>query len=345
MTGALASVVAGSAVGLPRIGYGAAALGNLFSEVDDDTAAATVSAAWDAGVRHFDVAPHYGLGLAERRLGRSLARYPRDEFVVSTKAGRLLLPSPETADRRDDMGFDVPADVRRVWDLSEEGIRRSLDESLGRMGLDRVDVLYLHDPEEAVTAERSLDDVLNEALPALSALRDEGTVRAVGVGSKSVPALLAAVRSGRIDVVMVAGRYTLLEQPALAELLPECRERGVEVVAAGVFNSGALAQAIPSPDAPYEYGSMPDGVYRRVLALAESCAAHGSDLPTAALAFPFLHPAVTSVVVGARSPEQVTDTLARCATPVPRALWEALGRDGLLPAAALPEVPPRHDAA
>lgn len=321
-----------SRVELPAFGFGAAALGNLFTAVDDATAAATVDAAWDAGVRHFDVAPHYGLGLAERRLGAGLAERPRDEYVLSTKVGRLLRPSPETADQTDDQGFAVPADLRRVWDSSEAGIRASLAESLERMGLDRVDVLYLHDPEEAGAP---LTEVLAEALPALAQLRDEGVVRAVGVGSKSIEALLAAVRSGLIDVIMLAGRYTLLEQPALAELLPACLEHEVQVVDVGVYNSGALAVAQPRPDLHYEYGPMPDAIYRRLLALAEVCGRHGVELPTAAVHFPLRHPAVATVLLGARSPAQLQSNVRRWAASVPAALWPELSALGLLEAEAV----------
>ena len=319
-----------SRLGLPAFGYGAAALGNLFSPLDDETAAATVDAAWNAGIRHFDVAPHYGLGLAERRIGAALAQRPRGEYVLSTKVGRLLRPSPETAGQLDDMGFAVPADVRRVWGLSEAGLRASLAESLERMGVAHVDVLYLHDPEEAVRPGRSIDDVLAEALPALARMRDEGLVRAVGVGSKSVDALAAAVRSQYIDVVMVAGRYTLLEQPAAVDLLPQCLAHGVEVVAVGVYNSGALAQARPQPDLFYEYGPMPDDVYRQVLRLAEECEREGSDLPTAAVHFPLRHPAVSSVLVGARTPEQLLENVARFDRQVPDDVWVALQKRGLL---------------
>jgi D-threo-aldose 1-dehydrogenase len=314
-----------SALGLPALGFGAAALGNLFTELSDETARATVDAAWDAGIRAFDVAPHYGLGLAERRLGSALADRPRDEMLVSTKVGRLLRPSPETAHLQDD-GFAVPADVRRVWDASEHGIRASLDESLQRMGLDRVDLLFLHDPEDYDQAGS-----LATGLPALAKLRDEGLVRGIGVGTKSLDTLRAAVRTGLIDVVMLAGRYTLLEQPALAELLPECLEAGVEVVAVGVYNSGALSSASPSRDLPYEYGAMPDEVHTRILRLAQVCRDHGVELPTAALHYPLRHPAVTSVMIGARTPEQIDENVRRFSAEVPEALWTDLAEQGLAP--------------
>ena len=311
---------------LSRLGFGAATLGNLYAEVDDDLARSVVDAAWDAGLRYFDVAPHYGLGLAERRLGLALAGRPRDAYVLSTKVGRLLEPSPGTAGRHDD-GFLVPADLRRVWDASEAGVRRSLAESCARMGVDRVDVAYLHDPEEHVPTGGSLAAVLDEGLGALARLRDEGVLDAVGVGSKSVVALLAAVRTGLVDVVMVAGRYTLLEQPAAAELLPLCRERGVQVVAASVLNSGALAQDEPGDGLHYEYGPVPPAVLARVRRLADLARAHGTSLPTAALQFPLRHPAVGTVVLGAESAAQVRQNVERFAEVVPDGFWDAVAAD------------------
>jgi D-threo-aldose 1-dehydrogenase len=269
------------------------------------------------------VAPHYGLGLAERRLGLALAGRPREAYVLSTKVGRLLEPSPGTAGRQDD-GFLVPADLRRVWDASEAGVRRSLAESCARLGVERVDVAFLHDPEEHVTARGSLADVLDEGLGALGRLRAEGVVGAVGVGSKSVDALLAAVRTGLVDVVMVAGRYTLLEQPAAAELLPACLEAGVQVVAASVLNSGALAEDEPRAELHYEYGAVPPAVLERARQLAGLARRHGTSLPTAALQFPLRHPAVTTLVLGAESAEQVRQNLARLAEDVPGSFWDAL---------------------
>ena len=315
---------------IPALGYGAAALGNLYRAIGDDEARALVDAAWAVGIRHFDVAPHYGLGLAESRLGQALATRPRSEYLLSTKVGRLLEPSPETAHQLDD-SFVVPAGLRRVWDTSEAGLRRSLAASRERIGIDRVDIAYLHDPEENVPAGGTLEGVLAEALPALARLREEGVVSAVGVGSKSTEALLAAVRTGLMDVAMVAGRYTLLEQPAAAELLPACLDLGVRVVAVGVYNSGALSQDVPRPDLPYEYGPMPPAVLDRIRRLANVCHRHGTTLPTAALQFPLRHPAVAGIVIGAQSADQVRQNADRYAAAVPEVLWaelaEAFGPD------------------
>lgn len=303
-------------------GLGCADLGNLYAPLTDADARAVLDAAWDAGVRLFDTAPHYGLGLSERRLGGFLAGRPRGSYTLSTKVGRLLRPVTGAGGATDlAHGFAVPATHERVWDASAAGVRRSLDESLERLGLDRVDVLYLHDPDEAPGGTAA---ALASALPALAALRDAGTVGAVGVGSTSTAALLAAARTGIPDQLMVAGRYTLLEQPAAAELLPECTDRGIGVVAAGVFNSGLLATDAPHPGAHYEYAAPPPAVLARTAALRAVCARHGVALPVAAARFPLRHPAVRSVVLGARTPAQVRENVARLRVPVPAALWEDL---------------------
>jgi D-threo-aldose 1-dehydrogenase len=299
-----------------ELGLGAANVGNLYRAISDEAARAVLEAAWESGIRHYDTAPHYGLGLSERRLGAFLATKPREEYVVSTKVGRLLRPSPETADRLDDENqFAVPASLQRVWDFSADGIRASLEESLERLGLERVDVVYLHDPDE-----HDLAADLASGIPAVAALRDEGLVGAVGIGSKSAEALTAAVRTGGLDLAMVAGRYTLLEQAD--ELVAACREAGVGIVAAAVFNSGLLAS--PRPGGRYEYGAVPAEVLERARRIADVCERHGVTLPEAAIQFPLREPAVRSVVVGGASPEQVRENVRRMAVEIPEALWDEL---------------------
>ena len=302
---------------LGGLGYGAANVGNLYRAMTDEDARAVLEAAWECGIRYFDTAPHYGLGLSERRLGTFLATKPRAEYVVSTKVGRLLRPSPETANRLDDANqFAVPASLRRVWDFSADGIRASLEESLERLGLSEVDVLYLHDPDE-----HDLAADLATGIPALAALRDEGLVSAVGIGSKSSEALLAAVRAGALDLAMVAGRYTLLEQAN--EVVAACRETGVGIVAAAIFNSGLLSK--PRPGGRYEYGAVPPERLQGARRIAEVCERHGVTLPEAALQFPLREPAVRSVVVGAATPEQVRENARRIEVEIPEALWDELG--------------------
>ncbi|WP_308170221.1 aldo/keto reductase [Acrocarpospora catenulata] len=297
-----------------RYGLGAAPIGNLFTALSDAEAFATVDAAWEAGIRFFDTAPHYGLGLSERRLGLALRDRPRGEFTLSTKVGRLLVPT--SGDARDDQGFDVPATHTRVWDFSRDGVRRSLAESLERLGLDSVDIALIHDPDH------HWKEAVGEALPALAELRDEGVVKSIGVGMNQWPMLADFVRETEVDTVMLAGRYTLLDQSAAAELLPLCVERGVSVMAAGVFNSGILATH--DPRGTYNYVAAPPEVLARARRMAEVCERHGVTLPQAALAFPARHAAVSSVVVGMRSVDEVRQNMALATTPIPEALWPDL---------------------
>lgn len=313
---------------LGPLGYGAANVGNLHRAFDDDEARALLDAVWESGVRYFDTAPHYGLGLSERRLGAFLATKPRDEFVVSTKVGRLLVPDPDGAGTLDLANyFVVPADHRRVWDFSAAGVRRSLEESLERLGLDRVDVIYVHDPERY-----DLEAALRDGLNAAAALREEGVVSAIGVGSMETRALRAAASSGLVDLLMVAGRYTLVDQSAAAEVLPACRAHGIGVAAAEIFNSGLLARDDPTADALFDYAPVPPGLLDRTRRIAALCREHGTDLPTAALQFPLREPLVRSVVVGGAAPEQVRENAARIAAPVSPELWDALRNEGLVAA-------------
>jgi D-threo-aldose 1-dehydrogenase len=310
-----------------RLGYGAAAVGNLYRAVDDESARQLLDTAWDGGIRYYDTAPHYGLGLSERRLGEMLRRRPREEFVVSTKVGRLLVPDPDGATRRDDDIFEVPADHRRVWDFSEAGVRRSLEDSLGRLGLDHVDVLYLHDVERS---GQDIAEVVDSGVAALARLRAEGLVRAIGVGTADLGAIERAVRTGAIDLVMLPGRYTLLETPA-KDVVTLCEDRGVGIVNVAVFNSGLLATPEPSEASHYEYREVPPDKLRRAQDLARTCRELGVDLPTAALQFSARHPAVVSVVVGADTPEQIRENVERMRSPVPEELWQVLSDRGLLP--------------
>ncbi|MEO6090117.1 MAG: aldo/keto reductase [Umezawaea sp.] len=312
----------------PRLGLGTSPLGNLYTAVTDDEARAVIDAAWDAGVRTFDTAPHYGLGLAEQRLGAALADRPRSEYVLSTKVGRLLVPDPEGAGRLDDDGFVVPAAHRRVWDFSADGVRRCLESSLERLGLDRVDVVYVHDPDGHG------DQAITEAVPALVELREQGVIGAVGVGMNQWQLPARFVRESDVDVVMLAGRYTLLEQSALAEFLPLCSERGIHVIIAGMFNSGLLARHDVPDDATHDYRAASADLIARARRIAEVCARHGTTLPAAALWFPFGHPAVTGAVVGARAEAEIRANVAALTKPLPAELWADLRDEGLLAADA-----------
>lgn len=312
---------------LPPVGYGAANVGNLHRALTDEQAHAVLEAAWESGIRYFDTAPHYGLGLSERRLGAFLRTKPRSEYVVSTKAGRLLVPDPGYDGGLDlAHDFHVPADLRRAWDFSAAGVRRSLEESLERMGLDRVDLLYLHDPEL-----HDLERDIETGTAALGSLKDEGLIAAGGLGSMSTEALELGARSGGLDVLMVAGRLTLAEQPALETVVPECRRTGTAIVTASVFNSGMLATDDPGADARYEYGAVPEDVLTKVRRIAAICRDVGVPLPAAALQYTARISPVASVVVGSSQPEQIRQNAEWMALPIPDALWETLAAERLIP--------------
>jgi D-threo-aldose 1-dehydrogenase len=270
-------------------------------------------------VRYFDVAPHYGLGLAEHRLGAALR--PRRDFTVSTKIGRLLVADERTGG--DDGGFAVPATHRRVWDFSAAGVRASIESSLDRMGLDRLDLVLVHDPDEHYAT------AVREAVPELLRLREIGRIGAVGVGMNQWQMLAKFVGTG-IDAVMLAGRYTLLDQSAAREFLPLCLRKGVSVLAAGAFNSGILANPDPAARPTFDYRPASATLVERAQRIGTVCAEFGVSLPQAALRFPLRHPAVASVVIGARSAVEMRANAEAFRAPVPEALWDRLCAAGLL---------------
>lgn len=319
----------GADLPLTELGLGMAQFGNLYRQTTDGEAAGAIEAAWASGIRYFDTAPHYGLGLSEQRAGTILGQYLRDEYVLSTKVGRLLVDNPGGEPSRDDE-FDVPASKRRIWDLSRDGIRRSIGDSLERLSLDRIDIAYLHDPDEF---ER---EALDQALPALCELRAEGVLRAVGVGMNQSAMPARFVRESDLDVVMIAGRFTLLDQSAIADLIPVAEDRGVALVAAGVYNSGLLSSARPSPDARYDYAPADADVVERANRIADVCETFDTTLPEAAIAFALQQPTVASVVLGARTAAQVASNVSRYRAQVPAALWRALVDAGLVPLRCFP---------
>lgn len=311
-----------TAVTVTELGFGGGPLGGLFEPLDEETAAAALSAAWEGGIRYFDTAPHYGIGQSERRFGEFLAQHPRDAYTLSTKVGRVLVAQDPGG--RMDEAFAVPATHRRVWDFSRDGIRRSVEDSLERMGADRFDVLFLHDAEE------HFDAALHDGYPALAELRAEGTVGAIGAGMYDAGKLTTLVREADVDVVMLAGRYTLLEHRALDDLLPACAERGVSILAAAIFNSGLLAQERPAAGAHFDYEAAPADRLQRAHRIADVCEAHGITLPQAAIAFPLAHPVVAGIVIGMRSAEEVRRNLASFEAELPAQLWADLREAGLL---------------
>ncbi|KUN24682.1 aldo/keto reductase [Streptomyces antibioticus] len=312
-----------TSVSLTELGFGASVIGNLYRVTPVDDATAAVDAAWDAGIRYFDTAPHYGLGLSERRLGAALRDRPRAEYVVSSKVGRLLVPN-EHPNGVDTEGFVVRDDLRRQWDFSRDGVLRSLEETLERTGLDRIDVVYLHDPDE------HWRQAAEEAMPALAELRDQGVIGAIGAGMNQSAMLARFLRETAADIVMLAGRYTLLDQSALDDVLPAARELGKSVVAVGVFNSGLLSRDRPAEGMKYDYQDAPPELIARARAIADVCEAYGTTLPAAAIAFPYTHPSIINVTLGMRTSEQVVRNVELKDQRVPDGLWKDLRAQGLI---------------
>jgi D-threo-aldose 1-dehydrogenase len=309
-----------------RLGFGGASIGGLFSAVSDDDAIATIEHAWELGIRTFDVAPLYGFGAAERRMGAGLAGRPRDEFVLETKVGRLVRPLdaiPVGADVDDqDANYARVEPVGLVFDYSADGVRRSIEESLGRLGLDRIDIALIHDPDDHWEA------AIDGAWPALARMREEGTIRAVGAGMNQSAMLARFARAGDFDVFLLAGRYTLLDQQALTELLPLCVERGVAVFVGGVMNSGVLAD--PRPGSRFNYQPAPAAVVERARRLAAVCERHAVPLRAAAIQFPLAHPAVRSLIAGVRRIDHLDEYPELMRRPIPEDLWAELRAEGLI---------------
>lgn len=294
---------------LDGVGLGCAPIGDLFTSVTEADAGATVAQALASGIRFFDTAPHYGAGLSERRLGAALRDVERDSVSIATKVGRQIL------DARGEIVPSGGVGVRTAKDLSADGVLRSLESSLARLEVDRIDVLYLHDPED-------VDLALREAIPAMVRLRDEGVVRAIGVGMNFSEPLARFAAEADVDLVMVAGRYTLLDRSAERDLLPTAAGNDVAVIAAGVFNTGILAD--PRDDAMYDYRPATAAELARARALQRRCIEHGVRLSAAAIRFPLRHPTVAGVVVGARTADEVRQFAADAEATIPLALWTEL---------------------
>jgi len=309
-----------------RLGLGTAPLGGLFSPVAEEEARAAVEQAYAAGLRFFDTAPLYGHGLAEQRLGRVLASKPRGEFVLASKVGRLLRadapPDPSQSYRGEPFYKGTPL-LNPVFDFSYDGVMRSVDESLERLGLDSIDLLHIHDPDH------HFDDALRGAYRALDRLREEETIGAVGVGMNQTAMLVRFAREADVDCCLVAGRYTLLDQTALAELLPACLERRIAVVAGGVYNSGILAD--PRPGATFDYIPARPDLITRARRLKKVCARHDVPLKAAAIQFPLGHPAVAAVLIGCRSAAEVDENVRMFRCEIPAGLWDDLRRERLIP--------------
>ena len=312
---------------LTRLGLGTAPLAGLCRATDAALAAETLERAYDLGVRYFDTAPLYGSGLAEERLGRALQGKPRGDFVVSTKVGRLLRvdgpPDPSQSHNGAPFFKGAPP-LNPRFDFSYDGVMRSLEESLARLHLDRVDLLYIHDPDAHHQA------ALEGAYTALATLRSAGTIGAIGVGMNSWEPLARFAREASFDAFMLAGRYTLLDQTALPELLPLCAAKGIGIIAAGVYNSGILAD--PRAKARFNYVPASPTLVERALRLEAICQRWNVPLKAAAAQFPFSHPAVTAVVLGCRTAADVAENAALMQLPIPPDLWTELVAERLLPA-------------
>ena len=316
-----------------ELGFGAAPIANLYRAISEADAQAVLARAWEAGVRYFDTAPLYGLGLSETRLNHFLRDKPRDSYVISTKIGRHLRPCPP--DQRDGMGkwFEVPA-RREVYDYSYDGVMRSLDSSLERLGLDRIDILYAHDLDVANHRSQSgLDAKLSEFMSggyrALIELRDQGVIKAFGAGVNEWQPCQWLLERGDFDLFLLAGRYTLLEQAPLASFLPLAQKRGVGIVIGGPYNSGILATG-PKPGAFYNYDPAPEPILARTAALQTACEAHGVRLVDAAFQFPLRHPAVVSIIPGGQGVAEMDSNARAANTQIPAALWADLKAQGLL---------------
>lgn len=306
------------------IGLGSAPLGGLFSAVSDADAEATLAAGWSAGIRFYDTAPLYGFGLAERRLGAFLRQQPREAYAISTKVGRLLR-APDGAAVEDDHYKGVPA-LRPQFDFSYDGVMRSVEESLVRLGLDRVDVLLVHDPDD------HYDAAVNGAFRALMRLRDDGTVKAIGSGMNQSEMLTRFAEAVPVDCFLLAGRYTLLDQGALDALFPVCAAKNIGILLGGIYNSGILAN--PHIGAKFNYQDADAALVARALALDALSRKHGTELKAAALQFCMAHPAVTVAVMGARNAAEVADNIAMSECTVPPAFWQELRAKKLVDARA-----------
>lgn len=320
-----------------NLGFGTAPLGNLYRAISDDDANDVLELAWQSGVRYFDTAPLYGLGLSETRLNRMLRGKPRDEYVLSTKIGRLLKAT--TPDKRDGFGkwYDVPS-RNEVFDYSYDGVMRSLEFSLERLGVDRVDILYAHDLDvfsqgSVAARDEKLSELMAGGYRALLELRDQGVIKAFGAGVNEWEACQILTEQGDFDLFLLAGRYTLLEQKALDSFLPLCIERGIGIVIGGPYNSGILATG-PKPGAFYNYDPAPQDILDRVARIEAVCNKHNVRMVDAAFQFPLSHPAIVSIIPGGQGTSEMASNLAASQASIPPELWADLKSEGLMRADA-----------
>jgi D-threo-aldose 1-dehydrogenase len=321
------------------LGLGTAPLGGMYSDLTEEEALATVVAAMEAGIRFFDTAPHYGHTKAEHRLGDALRRYPRDQYVLSTKTGRHYVPRKNPYDGSE--GWQNPLPFEAIYDYTYDGVLRSFEDSQQRLGIPEIDILLIHDIGRVTHGDKNPHywKQLTEGggFRALDELRAAGVVKAVGLGVNEGAAVLEMMADFDIDCALLAGRYTLLEQATLEDLLPACEARGVKILLGGAFNSGILARGVEG-DLKFNYVAAPTEVIERVGHIEAVCRAHDVPIAAAALQFPYAHPAVATVLTGARSVAELRENVASFQRPIPASLWTALRDEGLLdPRAPVPK--------
>lgn len=315
-------------VEVTELGFGGAPIGAVGERLSDDQVDEIVQSAWDKGIRYFDTAPLYGHGLSEKRLGRNLIRFPRDQFAMSTKVGRLLVPR-ERGERFAGMRDNEPVAIQ--YDYSADAVRKSIESSLERLGLDRVDILLCHDIDKWTHGEEQpgiYKAAAEGALPALHRLREEGTVRAIGLGVNESAVCTRVMREFDPDCFLLAGRFTLLEQEPLDEMLPLCLNKNVSVIIGGPYNSGLLANA-DRRRATYDYKPAPDDLWEKAQRIREVCMSHEIDMRVAALQYPLRHRAVASVIPGMWSLNEVEMNLKFIQSDIPDSLWSDLAQAGL----------------
>lgn len=318
-----------SGLQVTRLGLGCAAIGGLYGDIPDDQATQVVHKALDLGLNLFDTAPLYGSGKSEERLGRALHDVPRDSYVLASKVGRLLVANDDG--QRDGSIFDNPPPFKPVFDFSYDGVMRSLEESLKRLGVDRIDILHIHDPDA------HWKEAIEGAYPALERLRAEGVISAVSAGMNQWEMLARFAREGEFDCFLLAGRYSLLDQSALDELLPLCTEKNIGIMAGGTYNSGILAKGA-KPGATYNYGDAPADIMQKAQAIEAVAERHGVDVKAAASQFVFAHPAITCIIPGTRQPARVEENFNLLIDKIPSAFWDDLRAESLVhESAPLPE--------
>jgi D-threo-aldose 1-dehydrogenase len=323
----------GAELHFSELGFGTAPLGNMYRPLTEKEARATLDAAWNVGCRYYDTAPLYGLGLSETRLNGFLRAKPRDTYLISTKIGRVLeLSTPHERTRRDQF-FEVPARTER-FDYSYDGVMRSLEFSLERLGLDHIDIVYAHDVDmfthgSKEAADQRIDELMSGGYKALLKMRESGAIKAFGAGINESDVAERLARLGDFDVFLLAGRYTLLEQEALQSFLPYCVEKNIGVVIGGPYNSGILATG-PKTGAYYNYKPAPKAILERVAKIQSICADHGVKLAEAAIRFPLSHPAIVSVVPGGQKPGEVRRNAEMLGAKIPPALWRDLKSAGVM---------------